>query len=71
MKSMEEKMKEVFSADKMYKIKIIQELLEENKIKSYVLNQKGSALLLGDIHVYVDEKDEQKALDIIAGHKML
>lgn len=67
---MEENMKEVFSADKMYKIKIIQELLEENKIESYLLNQKGSAFLIGDIHLYVDEKDEPKAIEIIAGHEM-
>lgn len=63
-------MKEVYSADKMYKIKIIQELLEENKIESYLLNQKGSAFLIGDIHLYVDEKDERKALDIIESHEM-
>jgi len=67
---MEENMKEVFSADKMYKIKIIQELLEENNIESYLLNQKGSAFLIGDIHLYVDEKDERKAIEIIEGHEM-
>lgn len=67
---MEENMKKVFSADKMYKIKIIQELLEENKIESYLLDQKGSAFLLGDIHLYVDEKDERKALGIIDTHEM-
>jgi hypothetical protein len=67
---MEENMKEVFSADEMYKIKIIQELLEENNIESYVLNQKGSAFLIGDIHLYVDEKDEGKALSIIENHEM-
>ena len=63
-------MKEVFTADKMYKIKIIQEMLEKNKIKSYVLNQKGSAFLVGDIHLYVDEKDEDKALSIIKNHEI-
>jgi hypothetical protein len=67
---MEENMKEVFSADEMYKIKIIQELFEENNIESYVLNQKGSAFLIGDIHLYVDEKDEGKALSIIENHEM-
>jgi hypothetical protein len=67
---MEDNMKEVFSADKMYKIKIIQELLEENNIESYLLNQKGSAFLIGDIHLYVDEKNERKALEIIEGHEM-
>ena len=67
---MEENMKEVFSADKMYKIKIIQELLEENNIESHLLNQKGSAFLIGDIHLYVNEKDEPKAIEIIASHDM-
>ena len=67
---MEENMKEVFSADKMYKIKIIQELLEENNIENFVLNQKGSAFLIGDIHLYVDKKDENKALSIIKSHDM-
>ena len=65
---MEENMREVFSADKMYKISIIQELLTENKIESFVLNQKGSAFLVGDINLFVDEKDEQKALSIIEKH---
>ena len=67
---MEENMKEVFSADKMYKINIIQELLAENKIESFVLNQKGSAFLMGDIHLYVNEKDESKAKKIIEDHDM-
>ena len=63
-------MKEVFSADEMYKIKIIQKLLEEKNVESFVLNQKGSAFLIGDIHLYVDEKDESKALSIIKSHDM-
>ena len=67
---MEENMKEVFSAEKMYKINIIQELLAENKIESFVLNQKGSAFLIGDIHLYVDKKDEEEALVIIKDHEM-
>ena len=67
---MEENMKEVFSADKMYKIKIIQKLLEENNIENFVLNQKGSAFLIGEIHLYVDEKDESKAIGIIKSHEM-
>ncbi|MCD4663651.1 MAG: DUF2007 domain-containing protein [Bacteroidales bacterium] len=67
---MEENLREVYSADKMYKIKIIQELLTESKIESFVLNQKGSAFLVGDINLYVDEKDEAKALEIIKGHQI-
>jgi hypothetical protein len=67
---MEKEMKEVFSANDMYKIDIIREVLAENKIESFVLDQKGSALLLGEIHVYVNDKDEAKALDIIKKHKI-
>ncbi|MCD4683565.1 MAG: DUF2007 domain-containing protein [Bacteroidales bacterium] len=67
---MEDNLKEVFSAGKMYKIKIMQELLEESNIKSFVLNQKGSSFLVGEIQLYVDEKDETKALSIIKDHEM-
>lgn len=65
---MEENLKEVYSADKMYKINIIQELLTENKIESVILNQKGSAFLVGDIHLFVNEADEEKAKEVIAVH---
>ena len=65
---MEENLKEVYSADKMYKVSIIQEVLEEHNIKSVILDQKGSALLVGDIHLYVNETDELKAKKIIADH---
>ncbi len=67
---MEENLKAVFSADEMYKISIIRELLAENDIQSIILDQKGSALLIGEIIVYVNDKDEAKALEIIAGHEI-
>jgi len=67
---MEENLIEVFSADEMYKIKIIQELLQENNIESFVLNQKGSSFLVGDVHLYVDRKDEAKAMKIIEKHEI-
>ncbi len=67
---MEDNLKEVFSAGKMYKIKIMQELLAEGNIESFVLNQKGSSFLVGEIQLYVDEKDEAKALSIIKNHEM-
>ena len=65
---MEENLVEVFAADKQYKINIIKKLLEENNIECFILNQKGSALLLGNILIYVDKNDEKKARDIIQTH---
>lgn len=67
---MEDSLKIVFSADSRYKTNIIQEVLAENNIKSMRLDQKGSALLLGEIHILVNEKDEAKALEIIANHEI-
>lgn len=63
-------MKEVFTADKLYKVEMMKELLAENNIESFILNKKGSELLIGDILLYVDEKDEKKALEIIGKHEM-
>jgi hypothetical protein len=67
---MESNAKEIFSANDLYKINIMQEMLAEAGIESTVLNQKGSALLIGEIHLYVDEKDEAKALEIIKKHNI-
>jgi len=67
---MEENLKKVFSADKMYKINIIQELLKENNIASIVLNKKGSAFLVGEIELFVNEENEEKANKIIEDHDM-
>lgn len=63
-------MKEVFSANEIYKINIMQEMLAEEGIESTILDQKGSDLLLGEIHIYVDQKDEARALEIIKRHAM-
>ncbi len=67
---MEENLREVFSAEKMYKIEIIQSFLNEKKIESFVLNQRGSEFPVGEIKLFVDEKDEAKAKEIVAAHEM-
>ncbi|RLD83908.1 MAG: hypothetical protein DRJ10_02540 [Bacteroidetes bacterium] len=67
---MEENLREVFSAEKMYKIEIIQGFLNENNIESFVLNQRGSEFPVGETRLFVDEKDEAKAKEIVAAHEM-
>ena len=66
---MEDKI-EVFSANDMYKISIMQEMLAEDNIESYILDQKGSELLMGEIHIYVDKKDEARAIEVVKKHKL-
>jgi hypothetical protein len=65
---MEDNLVEVFAANEIYKVNLIKELLEEDQIECFVLNQKGSALLLGNIQIYVDKKEEKKARKIIQSH---
>ncbi len=67
---MEENLREVFTAGKMYKIEMIQQFLTEKGIESFVLNQKDSEFLVGEIMLYVDEKDEAKAKEIVAVHEI-
>ena len=43
------------------------DLLAESGIKSVIMNHKDSTYLsLGDIEIYVEEKDENEALKILA-----
>ncbi|GAB4326365.1 MAG: hypothetical protein Kow00127_19160 [Bacteroidales bacterium] len=67
---MEENLIEIYSADQQYKINIVQEILAENKIDSVTLDQKGSALGIGEIKLFVDKEDEKKARAIIATHNL-
>jgi len=67
---MEENLKEVFTAGKMYKIEMIQQFLTEKGIESFVLNQRGSEFPVGEIRLFVDEKDEAKAREIVVAHEI-
>ena len=67
---MEENLREVFSANKMYKIEMIKGFLNVENIESFVLNQKDSEFLVGSIRLFVDEKDEEKAKEIVSSHEM-
>ena len=65
-----ENLKRVFSGSKTYQVNIIRELLAEEKIESYALDQKGSAFLMGEIHVYVSDSDYDKAREIVKSHEL-
>ncbi len=65
-----ENLKRVFSGSKAYQVNIIRELLAEENIESYALDQKGSAFLMGDIHVYVSANDYDKAIAIVKSHDL-
>ncbi len=56
----------VFASNDPVKTKLIQGLLERNGIESSLLDRKDSAyVMLGEVAVFVDKKDEEKAKDLI------
>lgn len=63
---MEKNWRKVFSTTKDYNANRIKDLLEINNIKSVCLSEKDSTfVMLGDIDIFVNEKDEGKALNLI------
>jgi ATP sulfurylase len=65
---MEDNWKSVYSADKLYKVELVKGTLDEHNIEYITMNKKGSGLLLGEIELFVDEKDYEKARAIVVEH---
>jgi hypothetical protein len=63
---MEEGWKTVFLTGEEYKANMAKDLLENEGIKAILMNQRDTAYQsFGNIEVYVQEADEQKALEIL------
>lgn len=63
---MEEGWKTVFLTGEEYKANMAKDLLENEGIKAIIMNQHDTAYKsFGNIEVYVQEADEQKALKIL------
>ncbi len=63
---MEKGWKEVFLTAHEYKAAIAIDVLENEGIKAVVINQHDSSYQsFGDFVVYVNEQDEQKALELL------
>jgi hypothetical protein len=63
---MEKDWKQVFLTGESYKAEIARDLLENNGINSVILNQIDSVYkIFGNIEVYVNKEDEEKAIEIL------
>ncbi len=65
---MEDHWKSVYSADKLYKVKLVKGTFDQHNIEHITMNKKGSGFLLGEIELFVDEKDFDKARKIVLEH---
>ncbi len=55
----------VYSIGKLYQAELLKEVFTKNNIVSDIINKKGSAFLIGDVELYVNKMDEEKALKLI------
>ncbi len=61
----------VYSTTLPHKINIVKAVLEDNQITSYEVNKKDSSyIFIGDIDLYVSEKDEVLARFLIKTHDL-
>ena len=62
----EDHWEKVYSTDQNYQANIVNMKLRDNGIESVVIKKKDSVFLVfGDIEVYTDQKDAEKARKII------
>ncbi|MDA3927612.1 MAG: DUF2007 domain-containing protein [Prolixibacteraceae bacterium] len=63
---MEKDWKQVFLTAEMYQAKIAKGVLKNSGISSVILNQKDSVYrAFGNIEVYVNQKDEAQAIELL------
>ena len=67
---MEKGWKEILITAHDYKAEMAREILENEGIKAVVMNQHDSAIQsIGNYYVYVAEKDEARAIELIKNLK--
>lgn len=56
----------LFSSNQSFEIEVLKAKLEEYNIESYILNKQDSAyVVIGDVELYVEEVDLEKAKKIM------
>jgi hypothetical protein len=61
----------IYSFDSQYQAELTKGLLEQNGVKSVVINAKDSLFLIGEYELYVQQEDEKKAGAIVDEYKGL
>ncbi|MDI3520991.1 MAG: hypothetical protein PWR03_1179 [Tenuifilum sp.] len=62
---MDENWKEVFSTAQSWQAEMAKQVLEENGIAAVVINRKDSSYLFGEVSVYVEKSNEEKASELL------
>lgn len=63
---MEKGWEKIYISGDQFKVIIARDLLAENDINAVIINKKDSSyLFFGDVELYVEKHDEEKALKIL------
>lgn len=61
----------VYSANQVYKAEAVKDLLARDNIEAVVLNKIDSAYtVFGEVELYVQPEDEDRAVELIKGFKI-
>lgn len=55
----------VYSCEKQYRAELLKEKFSEHNIICDIINKKDSSFLIGDIEVYVQKENEEKAKALV------
>lgn len=55
----------VFGSRESFHVELVKGMLEENQIEGVILNRQDSEFLVGEVELYVPQKQAEKALDLI------
>lgn len=61
----------IYSFDSQYQAEMSKDILEQNDVRSVIINAKDSLFLLGEYELYVHSSDEKKAIAVINEFKGL
>ena len=68
---MEEGWIKIYTTDKAYQADMLIELLDENEIKGVIINKRDSSnIAFGNIAVFINKEDKDKALAIIKNSEL-
>ena len=68
--NMEKRWERIYSTDKPHLVSIVREILDENDIESVEVNKKDSVYGIGDIEIFVHEKDVVTARVLVLENKL-
>jgi len=60
----------IYISTQAHKVEIVKSVLEDNNIKSVILNKKDSSYLFGEIELYVKNDDVIRAKHIISKNEL-